>query len=405
MANLRQRIAEWLAPPAGQRSVIYTPTITGFGPTIAGATIDPTLAENLATVCACVNAIASGLASLPAYVYRREGDGRIEAPNHPVSRLIRAPNRWQTWPDLLELLMGQVLLWGNALAVIDYDAAGRPTGMTPVPWQAVQVSLLATGQIVYDVVAYQSPWGGIGTPRRYLAGEVFHLKDRGDSPYVGRSRISRAPDVLNAAAGLQTYSTAIWGNAATPSGLVEVPSNITAEGIGRMEAHFTDRCAGANNAKRIMFVDTGTKFTPLSVSPEDAEVLASRRFSGEEIARLFGVPPPIVGDLSHGTFTNSETAGRWFAQFTLAPWARKIEAEFQRSVFSDPSGPTHMEIDLSGLMRGDYAARWAANVAAVQAGILLPDEVREIEGFNPLPAGALAATTGADAVMPGDGGE
>jgi HK97 family phage portal protein len=148
--------------------------------------------------------------------------------------------------------------------------------------------------------------------------------------------------------------------------------------------------AGAANGKRVMFMDKDTTFTPMQISPEDAEVLASRRFSGEEIARLFGVPPPIVGDLTHGTFTNSETAGRWFAQFTLAPWARKIEAEFARSVFADPTGATHIEIDLAGLMRGSYTERWTANVAAVAAGILTANEVRETEGYNPLPLAATA---------------
>jgi phage portal protein BeeE len=125
-----------------------------------------------------------------------------------------------------------------------------------------------------------------------------------------------------------------------------------------------------------------------------------------ELHRLFDGPPPIVGDLSHGTFTNSESAGRWFAQCTLTPWARETEAEFQRSVFANPSGATHLEIDLSGVMRGDYAARWTTNVAAAGAGILTADEVREQEGFNPLPAGAVAKVTtagagaGGDAVVP-----
>jgi HK97 family phage portal protein len=122
---------------------------------------------------------------------------------------------------------------------------------------------------------------------------------------------------------------------------------------------------------------------PISVSPEDAEVLASRRFTVEELCRLFQVPPPIAGDLSHGTFTNSREAGRWFAQFTLAPWARKIEAEFARSVFGPGSTDCSLEIDLSGLMRGDAEARWQSHKIAVEAGILDPDEVREIEGWNP----------------------
>jgi HK97 family phage portal protein len=244
--------------------------------------------------------------------------------------------------------------------------------------------MLPTGRLVYDVVMYQTPWGGSGTPRRFLQGEVFHLKDRSDDGYVGRSRLSRAPDVLAAAIGLQTYSAAIWENAATPSGLVTFPANVSPDGKRRMEQHYEGRLAGAANGKRVLFADKDTTFTPMSVSPEDAEVLASRRFSTEEICRLFNVPPPLVQDYSHGTYTNAAQASLWFAQNTLRPMARRIEAEFQRSVMNDPTGATHIEIDLSGLMRGSYVERWTANVAAVNAGILTRDEVREQECFGPL---------------------
>jgi HK97 family phage portal protein len=132
----------------------------------------------------------------------------------------------------------------------------------------------------------------------------------------------------------------------------------------------------------------------MAVSPEDAEVLASRRFSVEELCRIFGVPPPIVSDYTHNTFTNSAQASLWFASNTLAPWCRKIEAAFARSVFLPDEAELSVEIDLSGLMRGDYAARWAANVAAVGAGILTVDEVREAEGYNPLPAAAVGNRDG-----------
>jgi HK97 family phage portal protein len=391
MASLRQRIARWIAPAETRASTFYAPAV-GFGPSLGGTVINTVLAENLSTVTACVNAIASGLASLPARVYRTQGEGRIEVPGHPVARLLRQPNARQTWPDFLEWLLGSTLLNGNGLAAIEYDGRGQPVALLPIPWSAVQVVALPTGRLAFDVVSYQTPWGGSGQPRRYLDTEVLHLKDRSDDGWLGRSRISRAPDVLGAAIGLQTYSTAIWNNQATPSGMVTLPANITPEGKKRAEAFFEDRMVGAANARRVLYADKDTTWQGISVSPEDAEVLASRRFSGEEIARLFNVPPPIIGDLSHGTFTNSETAGRWFAQFTLSPWANKLEAEFSRSVFADPSGTTHMEIDLSGIMRGDYAARWTANVAAVGAGILTADEVREQEGFNPLPAGAKPAT-------------
>ncbi len=362
----------------------------GTGPSLVfgGASAGPVsavMAENLSTVTACVNAIAGGLATLPATVYRAEGDGRTEAPNHPVARLLRAPNPRQTWPDWCEWTLAQALLWGNALSVIEYDRAGRPTALIPVPWRHVQVQLLPSGRLAYDIVSYQQPWGGTGTPRRFLEDEVFHLRDRSDDGWLGRSRVSRAPDVLRSAIGLQTFASAIWDNAATPSGLLELPPTISPDGKKRFDAYFTERNTGAHNARRVMYADAGTKWTSLSVSPEDAEVLESRRFSVIELCRLFGVPPPIVQDYSNSTFTNASQASTWFATNTLTPWARKIEAEFGRRVFADPSGAFHLEIDLSGLVRGDYATRWAANVAAVTAGILTADEVRAQEGFGPLP--------------------
>ena len=129
-------------------------------------------------------------------------------------------------------------------------------------------------------------------------------------------------------------------------------------------------------------------YATLGFSAEDTELLASRRFSAEEVARLFNLPPPLVGIWDNSTFTNSETAGRWFATFCLAPWARKIESEIRRSVFLvDERESYSVEIDLSALTRGDDAARWSAHKIAVDARILTRNEVRFIEGFNPLPGG------------------
>lgn len=345
-----------------------------FGlPTLPGVsgTVNPRLAENLATVVACVNAVASGIAALPARVYRADGDGRVEAPGHPVSRLIRTPNRWQTWPDFVEFAVAEMLLRGNVLALIDRDGAGRPITLTPVPWGGVGVELLASGRLVYVVDG-----------KRYLDTEVLHVKDRMDGPHVGRSRISRAPATLEGALGLQTYSSAVWDNAATPSVALTMPPKLTKEGFERMKLHMEGAIAGARNAKRVVYLAHDSVLTPLSCSPEDAEVLASRKFTVVELCRLFNVPPPIVQDYSNNTFTNAAQANLWFASNTLAPIARKIEAEFSRSVFADPA--YSIEIDLSGLLRGDYATRWTANVAAVGAGILTKDEVREQEGFGPL---------------------
>jgi phage portal protein BeeE len=145
---------------------------------------------------------------LPAIVYRQEGDGRVEAPTHPVARLVRSPNVHQTWPDWIEWCMGSVLLFGNALAIVRYDARGRPTELQPVLWPCANVSVLADGRIAYDVNRLHGP------AERFFEGEVFHLKDRSDEGLIGRARLSRAPDVLQAALGLQRFSSHIWDHQA-----------------------------------------------------------------------------------------------------------------------------------------------------------------------------------------------
>ncbi len=355
------------------------------GHTAAGHAVNARVVENLSTVLACVGAVGSAVASLPAYVYRREGRGRTEVADHPVTRLTRAPNPAQTWPDWVEWTLAQALLHGNALSVIDYDGAGRPVALRPIPWPNVQTILLNNGTLAFDVVAYTAPWGGTGTPRRFLASEVFHLRDRSDDGLLGRSRLSRAPEVLGNALALQEWTGAMWRNAATPSGAIKFPGGLTNEQAVQVRAGLNEKYTGSANARRVLVLPHGGEWQSISISPEDAEVLASRRFSVEELCRVYQVPPPIIQDYTHNTFTNAAQAALWFAQFSLGPWVRKIEAEFSRSVFTDPT--MHLEIDLSGLMRGDYAARWHAHEIAVRNGILDADEVREIEGWNPKTGG------------------
>ena len=367
----------------------------GAGPiTHGGSFINARVAENVSAVVACVNAIAGPISSVPALVFRSIPGGRVEAPNHPVSRLIRAPNHRLTWPDWVAFTLGQTLVHGNSISYVERDGAGRPIALHPIPWQGVQVQLLASGRLAFDVMMTTFPWNSTGIPlRRLFEDEVFWLKDRTDDGYIGRSVLSRAPMVLQAALGIQTYASHLWENAAVPSGFVKHPGRLSNDAKTNLADAFTKRLAGARNAGRIGVLDEGMEWQGQAMTPEDSEVLASRRFTGEEIYRLFSVPPPIAGDFQFGSFTNSETAGRWHSSLCLANWCRRLEAEFQRSVFGDDSD-CHLLVDMSGLQRGDDAARWATYAIAIDKGILTVDEVRAAEGFNPMPA--------ADEVVPGN---
>lgn len=392
--GLLRRIADRFDPPTEKRAIdpswaVLTGGAADWTALKGGspAALTPRLAENFATVSACVSAIAQGIASLPAYVFRRIEKGREIDDAHAVARLIRAGvNAYQSWPEFIEWLIASTLLHGNGLAEIIADRAGRIVELRPIPWLNVTVRVLPSGRLAYDVSDLSTLYGGTGRVRRLLDTEVLHLRDRTDDGLVGRSRLSRCAGAIRLGLTMGAFSETLYDNRATPSGVVSTEMALSPEQGAALRTGIADGWRGVRSAGEVLVMSHGLKFTPLTISPEDAELLAARRFSTEEIARLFQVPPPIVGIWDHSSFTNSETAGRWFAQFTLSPWIRKIEEAFRRSVFSAASAATHeLEIDLSGMLRGDPEARWKAHEIAVKNRILTPNEVRESEGWNPRP--------------------
>lgn len=334
-------------------------------------------AENLSAVVACSTVIATSLASIPALVYRREAGKRIEADSHPLYRLTRqGVNEFMSWPAFIEHLVVSTLLAGNGLAQVQRNANGALVGLRFIPWATVSVLRIANGRLLYHV----TEWDGSIT--RLLQDEVLHIRDRTDDGLIGISRLSRAADTLDSVQASNTFARKFLENGAQPAGFIKAPASLSPDTIARLRESFDRKYSGVANAGRIGILDGGLDWMGVQVSPEDAELLESRKFGVEEICRLFQVPPPLVQDYSHNTFTNSETAGRWFATFTLGPWARKIEAEFARSVFPT-AGSYELEFDLSGFLRGDPATRWNAHKIAIETGVLDTDEVREMEGWNP----------------------
>lgn len=353
---------------------------------LRGADIDvgvtPWAAENLSGVMACVSAISTCVASVPIYVYRENQKGRVLVEGHPVTRMIRnGPNANQTMPDFVEWYVRQVLLHGNAVAEILVDGAGRLSGLKPVPWENLSIQVLPSGRLAYDIVEATSLGGVAGRRRRLLADDVIHLRDASDDGVVGRSRLQRAAAVVSGGLHVQQFSSSLFRNGVHPSGVLMAEGRLSTEALSRLQEHFRQTFSGSRNAARALVLDSGLKWTSVSISPEDAELLQSRRFTVEEICRIYQVPPPIIQDYQFNTFTNSESAGRWFCQFTITPWVRKIEAAFNRSIFSDPA--FHLEFDLSGFLRGDPETRWKSHEIAVKNGILAVNEIRGLEGWDP----------------------
>ncbi len=349
------------------------------------ASVSGRLAENLSTVLACVNVISAAIASLPAEVQRRRDGGGFEATDdHPLARIIRdGPNAHQSWPDFVEWLVASTLLAGNGLAEVLRDRTGAIVGLQPIQWATVLVQRLVNGRLVFDV-SDQDTLGTSGRPRRLLDTETVWLRDRSDDGTMGRSRLQRAAGTIQPAWDLQQFTGSLWRNGTYPSGALELEGELDNDQRDQLRRNFLDAFTGPQGAARALILDQGMKWKSISITPEDAEVLASRKFTVEELARLYNVPPPVIGHLEDSNFANSESMQRWFAMTTLSPWITKIEHEFHRSAFSAASRRTHrLDLDLSGLLRGDPETRWQSHKIAVDAEILTRDEVRELEGWPP----------------------
>ena len=199
---------------------------------------------------------------------------------------------------------------------------------------------------------------------------------------IGKSRIARAAETVSGVRAADEWARSFLANGAAPSGALQSDQQITEENFEKLKKTIAEKFQGGRNAGRPLLLQEGLKWQTISLSPEDSELLESRKFGVVEICRLYQVPPPIIQAYENNTFTNAAQAGLWFATFCLAPWARRLETEFARSIFPANSS-LEIEFDLTGFLRGDPETRWNAHKIALESNVLTTDEVRQIEGWNP----------------------
>jgi HK97 family phage portal protein len=302
-------------------------------------------------------------------------------PQHPVARLFsRDPNTLQTPVEFIEMVTAHCLLRGNAYVEIVFDTRGAPVELIPMhPDHVAVVRFPGTRRVAYD---YSDP--NTGGTRRLLAEEVLHLKDRSDDGIVGKSRLQRARETFGTAIATERFAANTYRNGASLSGVLSHPDQIGDDARDNIRKSFEQNYSGAQNAKRIMVLEEGLKWTSISVSPEDAQMLESRKFSTEQIARLFRIPPPVLGDLSNGSYSNVTELGMWFHTHTIAPWLVRWERAIERSLFSDEGRRTHeVEFDTDVLLRGDYLKRLQGYRIGREIGLYSANDLRRFESLNP----------------------
>ena len=352
-----------------------------YGGTTSGKVVNERTAMQTSAVYACVRILAESVAGLPLHVYERTANGsKSTKPSHPLYRLLHdEPNREMTSFVFRETLMSHLLLWGNAYAQIIRDGRGFPIALYPLLPDRMAVDRNESGELVYT---YQSDKGQVKLRRE----NVLHIPGLGFDGLIGYSPIAMAKNAVGLALATEDYGAAFFANGANPGGVLEHPGVIKPEQADRLRESWQSQFGGAN-AHKVAVLEEGLKFHQMSIPPEQAQFLETRKFQINEIARIFRVPPHMVGDLEKSSFSNIEQQSLEFVKYTLDPWVVRWEQSLQQALILPSEKATiFIKFNLDGLLRGDYQSRMQGYSTGIQNGFMSVNDVRGLEDMNLLTA-------------------
>jgi HK97 family phage portal protein len=348
-----------------------------------GIPITPDTARRCAAVLACVRVLSETIAHLPFVLYRRNGETRTRETAHPLHKLLHdAPNRWQTSFEFREMMMGHVLLRGNAYAQKIISGNGAVIELVPLNPTRVTPKMLASGDVIYEFRPGQG--GTVVIPSELM----FHLKGYASDGLVGVSPIAEARETVGLAIAAEEFGARTFANDAQPGGILEHPGKLGEEAINNLRDSMQAAHGGVQNARKMMILEEGMKWTKVGMSPEDTQYIETRKFQLEEIARIFRVPPHLIGHLERATFSNIEHQGLEFVTHTILPWLRRWEQAISTRLMTEREREIYYsEFLVEGLLRGDISTRYSAYAVGRQWGWLSADDVRKLENMDRLPEG------------------
>ncbi len=359
----------------------------GGGSSHAGEPVTAESALALSTAWACVNLLAGTIASLPLMVYRTTPQGvRTVAKDHPLYRVLHdSPNADQTAGDFWEYSVAGLELWGNAYARIE-RSGDRVIALTPAKPDGVLVDRLSSGVLRYR-------WSEQGKAFEVMQPDMLHIRGFGGDPLGGMSTLAFGRHAFGLASAIDRAAGKMFANGMRPSVAIAFDKFLTSEQRSIAETVLVEKYVGAMNTGKPFISEGGAKLEPVSINPEDAQMLESRSFSVEEVCRFFGVPPHMVGrtekTTSWGTGLEQQTLA--FQKFTLRRRLKRIEQAIAKQLLSpqDRAAGITVEFNLEGLLRGDSAARAAFYKTMLDAGVMTINEVRALENLPPVPGGEV----------------
>ncbi len=359
-----------------------------MGGSTAGKAVNERSAMQMTAVYACVRILSEAIAGLPLHLYKYGCDGSKEkAVEHPLYFLLHdEPNKEMTSFVFRETLMTHLLLWGNAYAQVIRNGKGEVIALYPLMPNRMEVNRTDRGQLYYQYTTSSDDAPTVeGSTAVLMPEDVLHIPGLGFDGLVGYSPIAMAKNAIGLAIATEEYGAKFFANGAAPSGVLEHPGTI--KDPQRVRDAWMSQFSGSRNAGKVAVLEEGMKYTPISISPEQAQFLETRKFQINEIARIFRVPPHMVGDLEKSSFSNIEQQSLEFVKYTLDPWVIRWEQSLQRTLLSSEEKKRYyFKFNLEGLLRGDYASRMTGYATARQNGWMSANDIRELENLDRIPA-------------------
>ena len=358
-----------------------------YGHTSAGKTVTERSSMQVTAVYACVRVLAEAVASLPLHLYKEEDGSKVKATDHPLYFLLHSePNEEMTAYSFWETLMTHLLLWGNAYVQVIRNGKGEVTALYPLMPNRMTVDRDENGHIYYQYL-----WSkGSDAPTmketivKLTPHEVMQIPGLGFDGLVGYSPIAMAKNSIGLSMACEEYGSKFFENGAAPSGVLEHPGIL--KDPEKVRDSWQAAFGGSQNAGKVAVLEEGMKYSPISINPQEAQFLDTRKFQIDEIARIFRVPPHMIGDLEHATFSNIEEQSLEFVTYSLQPWLTRIESSISRSLLSkDEKMIYYARFNVDGLLRGNYASRMQGYATGISNGFLCVNDVRRLENMDLVP--------------------
>ena len=358
-----------------------------MGGSTAGKYVNERSAMQMTAVYSCVRILAEAVAGLPLHLYKyTESGGKEKAIDHPLYLLLHdEPNPEMSSFVFRETLMTHLLLWGNAYAQIIRNGKNEVIALYPLMPNKMSVDRDEHGQLYYTYQRSNEEAPTMkGSSVILKPSDVLHIPGLGFDGLVGYSPIAMAKNAIGMAIACEEFGAKFFANGAAPSGVLEHPGTI--KDPSRVRDAWQSQFGGSSNSGKVAVLEEGMKYTPISISPEQAQFLETRKFQINEIARIFRVPPHMVGDLEKSSFSNIEQQSLEFVKYTLDPWVIRWEQSIMRSLLTPEEKKTYYaKFNLDGLLRGDYQSRMNGYAIGRQNGWMSANDIRELENLDRIP--------------------